>query len=128
MTLLNDFMFTRVPLIALLCNIFLLFTLLSAKKDSSIRAFMGLLTSFLLWTGGAYLMRQQIYPGTGFWWKVSLTGIFLVPYMYFLLVSAYTEQKGFFLKSVWGVGTVILVILNFFDVFMTTPVISVIDG
>lgn len=128
MDLLNEFMFTRVPMIALICNIFLLFTLLSAKKDSSIRAFMGLLTAFILWTGGAYLMRLQIYPGTEFWWKVSLTGIFLVPYMYFLLVSAYTEQKGFFLKSVWGVGTVILVILNLFDVFMTSPVITMVDG
>lgn len=128
MNLLTDFMFTRVPMIALICNIFLLFTLLTAKKDSSIRAFMGLLTAFILWTGGAYLMRLQIYPGTGFWWKVSLTGIFLVPYMYFILVFAYTEQRGFFLRSVWGIGTVILVILNLFDVFMTTPVLTVVDG
>lgn len=128
MKLLTDFMFTRVPMIALVCNIFLLFTLFSAKKDSSIKAFMGLLTAFILWTGGAYLTRLQVYPGTGFWWKVSLTGLFLVPYMYFLLVFAYTEQKGFFLKNLWGVGTAILVVLNFFDVFMTSPVLSVVDG
>lgn len=128
MELLTDFMFTRVPMIALICNIFLLFTLLSAKKDSSIKAFMGLLAAFILWTGGAYLMRLQIYPGTGFWWKVSLTGIFLVPYMYFLLVFAYTEQKGFFLKIVWGIGTAILVILNLFDIFMTSPVITYVEG
>lgn len=128
MGLLTDFMFTRVPMIALICNVFLLFTLFSAKKDSSIKAFMGLLIAFILWTGGAYMMRLQMYPGTGFWWKVSLTGIFLVPYMYFLLVFAYTEQKGFFLKGIWGIGTVLLVVLNFFDVFMTTPVLSVVDG
>lgn len=128
MEFLTDFMFTRVPMIALICNIFLLFTLLSAKKDSSIRAFMGLLIAFIFWTGGAYLMRLQIYPGTGFWWRVSLTGIFLVPYMYFLLVFAYTEQKGFFLKNLLRAGTVILVILNLFDIFMTSPVITMVDG
>lgn len=128
MNFLNELMFTRIPMIALLCNVFLLFTLLSAKKDASIRAFMGLLTSFILWAAGAYLMRRQIYPGVAFWWKVSLTGIFMVPYMYFLLVFAYTEQKGFFLQIIWGIGTSILVILNLFDVFMTSPVITMVDG
>lgn len=124
MSLLNGILFTQIPLFALLCNVFLLFTLLSAKKDGSIKSFMGLLVSFILWTGGAFLMRRQIYPGVSFWWKVSLTGIFLVPYMYFLLVWNYTEQKGSFLRIVWGIGTVILVVLNLVDVFMTSPQIT----
>ena len=51
-TFLNDLLFTRIPMFALFANVFLLFTLLSAKKDASIRAFMGLLAAFLLWTGG----------------------------------------------------------------------------
>lgn len=124
----NEILFTQIPLIALLFNVFLLFTLLSAKKDASVQAFMGLLTAFIMWTGGAYLMRSRMYPGTGFWWKISLSGIFLVPYLYFLLVSAYTEQKGNFLKIVFGVGTVIQVVLNWFDVFMSSPVITVVNG
>lgn len=128
MALLNETLFTQIPLIALLFNVFLLFTLLSAKKDSSIQAFMGLLVAFIMWTGGAYLMRRQIYPGVGFWWNISLSGIFLVPYMYFLLVSAYTEQRGSFLKIILGTGTLVQILLNWFNVFMTSPVITMIDG
>ena len=128
MSFLNELMFTQIPMFALLCNVFLLFTLLSAKKDSSINSFMGLLVAFILWAGGAFLMRCQMYPDVAFWWKVSLTGIFLVPYMYFLLFSNYTEQKGKFLKLLFGVITVLLVVLNIFDVFMTAPEITMVDG
>lgn len=127
-TFLNDLLFTRIPMVALFANVFLLFTLLSAKKDASIRAFMGLLAAFLLWAGGAFCMRCQFYPGTGFWWKISLTGIFLVPYLYFLLFSAYTEQRGSFLKLSLGVGTLLMAVLNVFDVFMTQPVLTVTEG
>ena len=128
MNFLHEFMFTQVPMLALLCNVFLLFTLLSAKKDSSIKAFMGLLVAFILWAGGAFLMRMQMYPDVAFWWKVSLSGIFLVPYMYFLLFSNYTEQKGKFLKILFGVLTVVLVVLNVYDVFMTAPEVTIVDG
>ena len=65
-TFLNDLLFTRTPMVALFANVFLLFTLLSAKKDVFIRVFMGLLAAFLLWAGGAFCMRCQFYPGTGF--------------------------------------------------------------
>ena len=127
MNFLNELMFTQIPLFALLCNLFLLFTLMSAKKDGSIKSFMGLLIAFILWTGGAFFMRMQMYPGVGFWWDVSLTGIFLVPYMYFLLFSSYTEQRGRFLKLVLGLGTLLMVGMNLLGVFMTMPEITM-DG
>ena len=57
MTSLNDLMFTLIPMIAIIANVFLLFTLLSAKKDSSVKAFIGLLVAFLLWSVGAFFMR-----------------------------------------------------------------------
>ena len=128
MNFLNELMFTQIPLLALLCNVFLLFTLLSAKKDGSIKAFMGLLVAFILWAGGAFLMRMQMYPGVNLWWDVSLTGIFLVPYMYFLLFASYTEQKGSFLKIVFGIVTLLMVVLNVFNVFMSDPQVTMVDG
>ncbi|NLD18962.1 MAG: diguanylate cyclase [Clostridiales bacterium] len=128
MILSSEFLFTTIPLIAVLCNIFLLFTLMTAKKDRSIYAFMGLLVAFILWTGGSFFMRSQVFPGTIFWWQVSLSGIFMVPYLYFLLVSAYTEQKGSFLKIILGLGTLLMVVLNWFNVFMTSPEINVIEN
>ena len=128
MAALNSIIFTFIPMIALLCNIFLLFTLLTAKKDASIYSFMGLLMAFIFWAGGAYLMRSRIYPGVGFWWKVSLSGIFLVPYMYYLLMAAYVGKKGYFLRLIFGIITALEIVLNIGNVFMTEPVIEMVNG
>lgn len=128
MTFLNEIMFTIIPMIALIANIFLFFTMMTAKKDGPIRAFMGLLFSFILWAGGALLMRSQVYPGSEFWWTISLTGIFMVPYMYYWLFAAYVEQRGLFMKLCLGVGTAIVVVLNFFNVFMTEVEVVKVDG
>lgn len=127
MTLLNDLLFTRIPMLAIMANIFLFFTLISAKKDVSIKAFMSLLMAFLAWSVGAFLMRCQAYPGIAFWWKVSLTGIFCVPFLYYVLFAAYTEQRGNFIKTLLGIGTIVMIILNLFDVFMTVPVLTIVD-
>ena len=67
MTFLNELLFIRIPMTAIIANVFLLFTLLSAKKDASVKAFMELLVAFLFWSIGAFLMRCQIYPGVEFW-------------------------------------------------------------
>lgn len=123
-----DFLFVQIPMMALLCNIFLLCTMLSAKKDASIVTFIGLLTAFIMWAGGAFFMRCQLYPDVTFWWKVSLSGIFTVPYLYFLLFSFYTEQRGKFLRIVFGIITVIMLVMNLFDAFMTTPEVTMTDG
>lgn len=128
LAVINDLLFTIVPMLALLCNIFLLFTLITARKDSSIYAFMGLLVSFILWTSGSLFMRMNLYPGIEFWWKVSITGVFLVPFMYYMVASTYTEQKGFFLKIIWGVITVIISALNLMDVFLDNPHINIVNG
>ena len=121
----SELMFTTVPLIALIANIFLFFTLVSAKKDSTIYSFMGLLGAFILWSGGSYLMRMQFLPGSVFWWKISLVGIFLVPYMYYLLLATYLERRGVFLKILWGILSFLMAFANLFDFFMTSPTIKV---
>lgn len=128
MTFLNEFIFARIPLLAIIANVFLLFTLLSAKKDTSIKAFMGLLSAFIIWAFGAFMMRCQFYPGIGVWWKVSLTGMFLVPFLYYVLFAAYMEKRGNFLKTILGIGTITTIILNIYDVFMTIPVLEIVDG
>ena len=43
-------LFYIVPLSSALCNLFLLLTFLSAKKDGIIRSFMKLLICFTTWT------------------------------------------------------------------------------
>ena len=124
----SSFLFQFGPLLALLCNLFLLLTLLTAKKSRLIYSYMGLLGAFILWSAGALFMRMQLYPGVAFWWKVSITGVFLVPYLYFLLVYHYAGRKGWMLKLVWGLCTLAALILNLLDVFIASPQVSVLDS
>ena len=121
MSNLNDIMYTTIPAVALLCNVFLFSTLLTAKKDKQVYALMLLLFTFILWTGGSLFMRMGMLPSMSFWWKVSLTGIFLVPYAYFLVASAYSEAKGYIAKIVFLIMTIIIAVLNLFDFFLTSP-------
>ncbi|MBQ0078663.1 MAG: diguanylate cyclase [Eubacterium sp.] len=124
MSSINELMYTTVPAIAFLCNLFLFSTLLTAKKNKAVYAFMGMLITFCAWTGGALFMRMELEPGVWFWWKVSLTGIFVAPYMIYLVASTFAETKGAFLKIIFGIITALIAVANGFDVFLTSPVIE----
>ena len=93
----NQTLFVAIPAIALLLNMFLMLICLSAKKNRLINAFMLQVFSFILWTGGSLALRAMMYPGPAFWFGVSITGIFLVPYTVYNFVYQYTETKGTFL-------------------------------
>ncbi len=120
---LNEITFTLIPFIGLLCNLFLFLTMWTAKKTPVIYSFMALLVTFILWTGGSLFMRLELYPGMLFWFEVSLSGICLVPYFYFLLACAFTNERAIFLKYLWGVLTVAVIVLNQFDAFIAHPLI-----
>ncbi len=125
---LNERLFVIIPLAAMLCNLFLFLTFLTAEKTRLVKSFMMLLVAFMLWTTGSLLMRLGVYPGVTFWYDISITGIFLVPLFSYNFIHHFTEQKAFFLKSMWTVLTLVCVVLNFFHVFMDHPEIKFVDG
>ena len=125
---LNESLFIIVPLASVLCNLFLFLTFLTAKKTKLVKSFMWLLVAFMMWTTGSLLMRLDVYPGVPFWYDISITGIFLVPLFLYNFAHHFTEQKAFFLKGVWTVLTLIVVVLNFFHVFMEHPHITLVNG
>ena len=125
---LNERVFYIVPLAATLCNLFLLLTFLTAKKDKSIKAFIYLLCAFTLWTSGSLFMRLSLFPGVVFWYEVSVTGIFLVPFCLYNFVYHFTGSREIFTKTLFGVLTAVTVALNYFDVFMEHPQIVNANG
>ena len=124
----NDTLFVTVPIIALLLNLFLLLICVSAKKNKLIRAFMMLTIAFSLWTGGSAGMRAMFYPGTWFWYEVSLIGVFSTPFLLYNFLHHYTENKGSFTRTVLGVSWLLVIILSIGDVFMTSPEVTAMDG
>lgn len=121
-------MYTTIPAIAAICNIFLLSTLLTAKKTSELYAYMAMLVACIMWTGGALFMRMEMAPGVGFWWTVSMSGIFLIPYVLYLVTSFFAESRGAFSKIVFGLMTVVILVMNGLDMYITEPEVVHIGG
>ncbi len=117
----NEVLFVAIPAVALLLNLFLLLVCISAKKSKLIVAFMLLVTSFSIWTGGSMAMRAMLYPGANFWFQVSLTGIFLVPFFIYNFIHRYTEQKGTFTLNLLAVSWIVLIIMSYLDIFILAP-------
>ncbi|NLA52753.1 MAG: diguanylate cyclase, partial [Clostridiales bacterium] len=117
----NEVLFVAIPAVALLLNLFLLLVCISAKKSKLIVAFMLLVTSFSIWTGGSMAMRAMLYPGANFWFQVSLTGIFLVPFFIYNFIHRYTEQKGTFTLNLLAVSWLVLIIMSYLDIFILAP-------
>lgn len=118
---LNERLFIIVPLLSLLCNLFLFLTTLSTKKDRLVYAFSALLGAFTMWSGGSLFMRLQLAPGSEFWYMVSITGIFLVPFLIYNFIYRFTATRAPFSHIVQGVIWLVILLLNMGNVFITDP-------
>lgn len=83
-----------ISIIAMLCYGFMLLMFLTAKRNKIINSFLVVLTGLLFWTGGSAFMRAQLWPGCEFWYQVSLLGILLLPYAYYLLYSPLAVKRA----------------------------------
>ena len=124
----NSVLFVAIPAIALLLNLFLLLICISAKKNRLIYAFMLLVLAYSIWSGGSAAMRAVMYPGVQFWFNVSITGIFIVPFMIYNFVYQYTSSKDSFTLTVLGIIWTVLAYLSFVGFFIQSPSVTPTDG
>lgn len=124
----SEIVFWLVPLLAMIINLFIFMTFLAAKKNKIIYSFILLLIAFTAWTAGSFFMRLSVYPGVLFWYEVSITGIFAVPFCYYQFMYDYTNQKGKFLKSIILILSIAMIILNLLDVFIKPSIDSNVAG
>ncbi len=82
-------------------------------KSRTVRSLRAVLTSCLVWTGGAILMRLQVFPGIRFWHNFALIGLLVIPvFMYAFLFSFLEITEHDALIYIYGVLTVALVLGN----------------
>ena len=106
-----------------LCAFTLLFiTFLAAKKTPEIRSFIIVMLGFILWTGGSIMMRLQVFPGLEFWYYVSILALFSIGLLIYFFVCSFARTKGYFLKIVWTVGTILLLIATATGFILPPPV------
>ena len=72
-----------------------------------------MLTSCLVWTGGAILMRLQVFPGIRFWHNFALFGLLVIPVFMYAFLFAFLEiTEHDALIYIYGVLTTALVLGN----------------
>ncbi|MCI2061697.1 MAG: diguanylate cyclase [Eubacteriaceae bacterium] len=98
-----------IPTAALCCYLFLFLAFMAAKKTGEIKAFIMVLASCILWTGGSALMRLQAWPSLGFWFQASLLGLFMLAYWLFHFIVVFTDSDCRVMTKVW----LILVLASF---------------
>lgn len=114
-------LFYIIPLVSAVSNIYLLLTLLSAKKSKVINSLIMLLLAFSVWTLSSLFMRLNLNPGVVFWFQASMTAIIFVPLLMFTFLKNYSEKRGTFLSTVFTVGTILMAVLNLLSFFISDP-------
>ncbi|NLY82404.1 MAG: diguanylate cyclase [Clostridiales bacterium] len=117
-----------IPTLALICYVVLLLAMLSSKKNRIINAFILYLTVFMLWTGGSVFMRMQLFPGYQYWYHVSIFSVFAIAFFLYHFLYCYLDYKNHIIHSLWGILTLILLVLTYFEVFLPVPTLKSVDG
>ncbi len=121
--------FTYVSIAALFCYAFLFLTFLAAKKNQLINAYLLVLGSMLLWTGGSLLMRLQMFSLTKLWYDISILGLVAFVFAYLLFGFSFTGEKRKAPLIIWGAILGISWLLNtLFALFLAVPVPVEQDG
>ena len=121
--------YSWVSVVALFGYLFLFLAFASAKKSRMINSFMILLRIMILYTGGSFMMRSQIWPGVAFWNQVSVVGILMVPYAFYRFYLDFLEvrrKKAIFFWFVVFAGSVVLNI--FTGIFVPNPEVIQVNG
>lgn len=114
--------FTIVPVIALFCYIFLLISFLAAKKDAAIYAFMELLLTMVIWASGSLFMRLAYWPSVGFWFHVSLTGLLMIPLIFYHFLKKFLRIERSYHIYFWTAAIIIMLSVNYkYGIFVQPP-------
>ncbi len=124
----NSVPFLYINICALCCYAIILAAFLAAKKTPQIRWFIILILDALLWSGGSVLMRLMVYPGVTFWFEVSILALFSFAFLAYMFVCSFARIRGYLTKTIWGIGTLIILALESFGLFLAAPTPQTLPG
>lgn len=101
-----------ISIIAMFCYGFMLLTFLAAKKDKLVNSFLIMLVGLMCWSGGSVFMRALMWPNYIFWYHVSLLGILLLPYAYYLYINALGDIRERFVGKIYLVVMLTCFLIN----------------
>lgn len=122
--------YSWVAVISIFSYLFLLVTLLTSQKSNRvIHTFIRLLAIMILWNGGSFGMRAQLWPSVNFWHHVSLLGMMLLPVGYFHFALDFLDENHHHGRKFWAACYLLLFVVNLFTgFFIPLPVVLVENG
>lgn len=121
--------FGYISIVALLCYSFMLLIFMAAKKNTIVTNFRFVLLSMILWTGGSFFMRSQMWPNYIVWYHASLIGLVLLPYVYYRFINALAGEKNGWDGTVYLALMTAAMIINIYNgMFMKWPDIVEVNG
>lgn len=105
----SDIPFLFINITVFSCFLLMFVMFLATKKTPEIWAFLAVLLDAILWSGGAILMRLQMWPGMNFWYKVSLVALFSMKLFFYFFVHTFSRRKGRFLLAVFTIWTLAII-------------------
>lgn len=122
--------YAYISIIALVCYLFLFLTFTAAKKNKLINIFMLVLVCMILWTGGSFAMRALLWPGHKFWYDISILGLTLAPYAFFLFSLEFVGADAPFSKKIWLILALAANICNILTSSLLAPpeLVTAADG
>lgn len=113
--------FLYINVMALCCFTLMFVAFLAAKKTPEIWAFIVVLADCILWSGGAVLMRLQMWPGMTFWYDLSLVALFSMELFFYWFVHTFSQQKGKFTLILCLLGTLAILPGTISGFFLSPP-------
>ncbi len=105
--------YSWISITALFCYLFLFLTFLAApKKERVIRSFMLLMLVMILWVGGSFAMRMQLWPSVNVWHHVSVLGMMMLAAAYHHFTLDFLEEKNGRGRCFWPLFHLGLFVLN----------------
>ena len=86
-----------------------------------IKAYMYVLVAMILWTGGSFLMRVNMFPSYEFWFNISILGLLSCVFTLFGFVIVYINKKYDFNCYFWIVVLLVLALINAATGFFISP-------
>lgn len=117
-----------VQITALFCYTLFMVALLAAKKDAVINTFLLWIFDFFLWTGGSVLMRLGVGPDYRLWYDVSFLALMAMPLFAYLFFCSIAKVKAYLTKALFALGTVVILVLSVYEVFIDRPIKTVVNG
>ena len=102
-----------ISIIALICYLFLFLTFIAAKRTRIINEFMLILITMILWTGGSFFMRAQLFHNVKVWYDISILGLTLCPYASLLFAVDFANIEIGIWRRIW---LVLAVAANAFNI------------